>query len=260
MVSLASENAKLEARIEAAKKKNADQGKELFKTPDEFPLEVSALISCLQIASADLRFLQVAQEFGKAVEVQKGPFASLGDRRVATAIQQSIVLWSTAIFGFSYPKLQTIKTYLEMLIAIIDAEQLLHGHPDCAKAASKYPVAFADLVKRVKNAAGMYLCTSLCCPYACSDSVSLADRAVGRHRPEMRDALIELFQKPIPDSFKAGRMVMEEVLGRPIDDKPVFCFASNPVLAAMVKPGKSVCVWETKAGYELVVRTTDTAG
>ena len=47
LVSLASENAKLEARIEAAKKKNADQGKELFKTPDEFPVEVSALISCL---------------------------------------------------------------------------------------------------------------------------------------------------------------------------------------------------------------------
>ena len=30
LVSLASENAKLEARIEAAKKKNADKGKELF--------------------------------------------------------------------------------------------------------------------------------------------------------------------------------------------------------------------------------------
>ena len=100
MVSLASENAKLEARIEAAKKKNADKGKELFKTLDEFPVEVSALISCLRIASADLHFLQAAPDFGKAVEVQKGPFASLGDRRVATAIQQSIVPWSIAMFDF----------------------------------------------------------------------------------------------------------------------------------------------------------------
>ena len=60
------------------------------------------------------------------------------------------------MFGFSYPKLQTIETYREMLIAVIDAEQLLPGHPDCAKEARVYPVAFNDLLKRVRNAAGMY--------------------------------------------------------------------------------------------------------
>ena len=51
--------------------------------------------------------------------------------------------------------MQTIDTYREMIIAIIDEEQLLTGHPDCAKAIA-YPVAFNDLVKKVKHAAGMY--------------------------------------------------------------------------------------------------------
>ena len=94
--------------------------------------------------------------------------------------------------------------------------------------------------------------------------MSLADRAVGRHRPEMRAALIKLFEEPIPESYVAGRKVMEDVLGRALTDKPVFCFSSNPVLAALVKPGKSPCVWETKErlglGYESVVRTTESAG
>ena len=94
--------------------------------------------------------------------------------------------------------------------------------------------------------------------------MSRADRAVGRHRPEMRAALIKLFEEPIPESYVAGRKVMEAVLGRALTDKPVFCFSSNPVLAALVKPGKSPCVWETKErlglGYESVVRTTESAG
>ena len=77
-------------------------------------------------------------------------------------------------------------------------------------------------------------------------------------------ALIKLFEEPIPESYVAGRKVMEDVLGGALTDKPVFCFSSNPVLAALVKPGKSPCVWETKErlvlGYESVVRTTESAG
>ena len=80
----------------------------------------------------------------------------------------------------------------------------------------------------------------------------------------MRAALIKLFEEPIPESYVAGRKVMEAVLGRALTDKPVFCFSSNPVLAALVKPGKSPCVWETKErlglGYESVVRTAESAG
>jgi hypothetical protein len=60
------------------------------------------------------------------------------------------------MFGFGYPKLQTIEAYREMMIAIINAEQLLPCHPNCAKEARAYPVAFNDLLKKVKHAAGMY--------------------------------------------------------------------------------------------------------
>jgi hypothetical protein len=44
-----------------------------------------------------------------------------------------------------------------MLIEIIDAEQLMPGHPDCTAEAKKNSVAFKDFALRVKAAAGMYL-------------------------------------------------------------------------------------------------------
>ncbi len=132
----------------------------------------------------------------KTVEVNAGPLASFNDRKIAIAIQKTMVPWSIAVFGFSFPKMQTLDTYREMMIAVINAEQLLPGHQDCAKVAKAYPVAFTDLLGKIKHAAGMYCAvmrTCFSCSYACSDHVSLADRAVGRHRFDMRDALIKLF-------------------------------------------------------------------
>ncbi len=80
----------------------------------------------------------------------------------------------------------------------------------------------------------------------------------------MRDVLIKLFEEPIPETYNAGQKVMEAVLGRPLTDKPVLCFFSNLALAALVKPGTTPCVWESKArsalGMETVLKTTDTAG
>ena len=55
LVSLTSDEAKIEDKIKAAKKRNAEKGQELFKTLDAFPVEVSALISCFRIANADKR-------------------------------------------------------------------------------------------------------------------------------------------------------------------------------------------------------------
>jgi hypothetical protein len=79
-----------------------------------------------------------------------------------------------------------------------------------------------------------------------------------------RDVLIKLFEEPIPESYKAGRKVMEAVPGSPLTDKPVLCFSSNLALAALVKPGMTPCVWESKArtelGMETVLKTIDTAG
>ncbi len=53
-------------------------------------------------------------------------------------------------------------------------EHLLPGHPDCAKVAKAYPVAFTDLLRKIKHTAGMYCAvmrTYFSCSYACSDSV-----------------------------------------------------------------------------------------
>jgi hypothetical protein len=69
-----------------------------------------------------------------------------------------MVPWSIAMFGYSFPKMQTLETYREMMIAVIDAEELLPGHPDCEnlKEAKAYPVALANLLKKIKHAAGVY--------------------------------------------------------------------------------------------------------
>jgi hypothetical protein len=63
----------------------------------------------------------------------------------------------------------------------------------------------------------------------------------------MREALIKLFEEPVPESYKTGRQVLQSILGRddiPLD-RPVL--ASNPLLTAMAKPGVCPLVWETKA-------------
>ena len=132
--------------------------------------------------------LQAAHEIKKKVEVNTGPFAAFTDRKIAIAIQKYMVPWSIAMFGYSFPKMQTLETYREMMIAVIDTEELLPGHPDCAKEAKAYPVAFADLMKKIKHAAGMYCAvmrTYFSCSNACSDSVSgRSRRGQAPHRDE----------------------------------------------------------------------------
>ena len=81
----------------------------------------------------------------------------------------------------------------------------------------------------------------------------------------MRNALIKLFEEPVPENYKAGRQVLHSILGRddiPIN-KPVLCFA-DPVLSAMAKPGVTPIVWETKArlatGGKTVLESMEGAG
>ena len=66
----------------------------------------------------------------------------------------------------------------------------------------------------------LQVCTELSCvrTFIAHTHVSLADRAVGRHRPEIREAMIKLLELPIPESYKAGSMVIEAVLGRSLTD------------------------------------------
>ena len=82
----------------------------------------------------------------------------------------------------------------------------------------------------------------------------------------MRDALVKLFEEPVPENYKAGRQVLHSILGRddlPLD-RPVLCFATNPILGAMAKPGFTPIVWETKAkvatGGKSVLESMEGAG
>jgi hypothetical protein len=56
--------------------------------------------------------VQEAAPIQTKVEVQMGPFATFAERKVAMEIQKYIVLWSIAMFGLSFLKIQTIETYL----------------------------------------------------------------------------------------------------------------------------------------------------
>ncbi len=72
--------------------------------------------------------------------------------------------------------------------------------------------------------------------------------------------------QPVPESYKTGRQVLQSILGRddiPLD-RPVLCFAANPLLTAMAKPCVCPLVWETKAriakGGKTVLEPMEGAG
>jgi hypothetical protein len=90
------------------------------------------------------------------IDVKAGPFEAFDKKQVASLMQKFIVPWNIAIHGLSYAKKLTEKDIKAQLIAIIDSENLMPGYASCAEQASKYSVAFGDLAKRVKAAAGMY--------------------------------------------------------------------------------------------------------
>ena len=90
---------------------------------------------------------------------------------------------------------------------------------------------------------------------------------MAKHRCDMRDALAKLFEEPVSENYKAGRQVLHSILGSddlPLD-RPVLCFATNPILSAMAKPSLTPIVWETKAsrlatGSKLVLESMEGTG
>jgi hypothetical protein len=72
---------------------------------------------------------------GKIVVVQAGP---LPEKNVASSMKKYIVPWSIALYCLAFPKELTLEKVQEMLIAIIDAEQLMPGYPNCSEEAKKY--------------------------------------------------------------------------------------------------------------------------
>ena len=76
-----------------------------------------------------------------------------------------------------------------------------------------------------------------------------AERALAKHRYDVRDVLITLFEKPIPEADVVSREVVARVLGKTVDwTKPVLDVATNPHLNLkdLVRPGVPPIVWETK--------------
>ena len=82
----------------------------------------------------------------------------------------------------------------------------------------------------------------------CSDCMpGPAERALAKHRYDVRDVLITLFEKPIPEADVVSREVVTRVLGKTVDwTKPVLDVATNPHLKDLVRPGVPPIVWETK--------------
>ena len=74
-----------------------------------------------------------------------------------------------------------------------------------------------------------------------------AERAMAKHRSDVWDVLITLFENPIPEADSVSREIVTRVLGKPVDwSKPAIDFATNPYLKELVRPGVSAIVWETK--------------
>jgi hypothetical protein len=84
-----------------------------------------------------------------------------------------------------------------------------------------------------------------------------AERAHGKHRIDIREALLELFERPVLASSSVCREMLTRVLGKKdINfDKPIFDFVSNPHLGALLRAGVPPLVWETKEKMAANART-----
>ena len=67
------------------------------------------------------------------------------------------------------------------------------------------------------------------------------------HRVAVQDALIALFQIPVPDDDTVGRTVLTRVLGPSVSfGKAIFNFRDNDNLKNLLTPGATPVVWESK--------------
>ena len=134
-----------------------------------------------------------------------------------------IVLWCIALYGLDYPKLLTLDTVKQMVIAISDDRGLLQGYPSSAVPAKKYAISFADVARKVKNAAGVYIENTFLVNLLPDSLPAAADRSVAKHRDEIRQVLVDLFENPVPETETHARELLSSVLGKPDLD---FCEAN----------------------------------
>ena len=65
-----------------------------------------------------------------------------------------------------------------------------------------------------------------------------AERALTRHRTDLRNVLITLFESPVPDTHTVAKEVLTCVLGQPMDwSKKIIDVATNPHLSALARLG-----------------------
>ncbi len=104
--------------------------------------------------------------------IDKGPFVVFDIKTAATNLQRFAVQWLIATYRLSYAKSIQISVLKEMLIAIIDEHNLLGEGQSCAVLSKQYALAFTDLTKKVKAAAGIF-CVLLCCTRWCNELIKI---------------------------------------------------------------------------------------
>ena len=83
-----------------------------------------------------------------------------------------------------------------------------------------------------------------------------AERALGKHRLDLREVLIAMFEKPVPETDTVSREVLTRILGtKQIDWTPILDIAVNPHLSALARAGVPPIVWETKERRSSNART-----
>ena len=81
-----------------------------------------------------------------------GPWMVFLDKANAIIVQRYVVPWMIALYGMSYQRHLKQDLLKEMVIALSGT---FHFAPfDLDEAAEEYPVGFAEVIKRIKAAAG----------------------------------------------------------------------------------------------------------
>jgi hypothetical protein len=101
-----------------------------------------------------------------------------------------------------------------MVIAISDDKGLLQGFPSAAVPAKKYAIRFADVARKVKNAAGAYIKHTFLVNLLPDSWTAPADRTLAKHRDEIQNVLVNLFENPIPDTETHARELIVLSLGQ----------------------------------------------
>ena len=257
------ETEKMDAMIADVDKLQAKKMHELAQKRNAFPDEVKCMsISCLQLfvslelsysenlicgqdAEEEKKPARLSTSSGKASEVDWGPWYVFTVKSNATALQRHIVPWFIALMGLEYAKSIKIKMVKEMVLAL--CSDLHFVAFDGEEMAAEYPFGLTEVSRRAKVAAGTNAFVHfLFIP--CSDCMPVcAEKALGKHRILIRNALIQMFERPLPASESVSREVLSKILGRKDIDwsKPVLEVESNVHLSALGRAGVPNVVWET---------------